>query len=290
MLLTTLTLLSLASSSPTPSVEPEASPPVGAPTVPDPPTKTAPAEGEPAEGEPAEGESAEAEPAEAEPEAPRGPAVDDETAPMQAPVEAAPPIPAPRRRGIGLFIAGGILGAVGLPLKIVATTSDTSTAREYDAGLIDPDDCVESCYAGPLFNVISAPLLITSASLVSGGLSLHGRWAAHRDVARRRPPYLLRTRLMTGLGAGLIVAGVATFIGSRFALQGPHASASASGFVSIRELGWWSAVIGIYGGAGLVGYGTGYRAGRRTAEPKRQAQVAPLVSPQLMGVGVSGRF
>jgi hypothetical protein len=199
----------------------------------------------------------------------------------------APSVPLPRFRGIGLFVSGGLFGAVWLPLKIIATSSDLRLAKEIDRGEYDPSVCVESCYVGFAFNAISAPLLVTSAGLLGGGMNIYGRWLAHRDVQRGLPHDLRRTRRMTGLGFGLIGGGLAAFVASRFAMRGPS---SDSGYVALRELGWWAAAGGLYAGAGLAGYGRGYGVGRRKAESHVQAHVLPMVSSRFMGVGVSGRF
>jgi hypothetical protein len=278
---------------------------------------TKPADGpvaaEPLSTPPAPGSAVAAAPTEAEPEtpattpattppdsAPQTPA----PAPLAAPTVVAPlapassplgsatapaatlEVPPPRFRGIGLFVAGGVLGAVGLPFKIIATSSDARVAREIDSGTYDPDVCVESCYVGFLFNIVSMPLLVTSAGLLGGGLSMHGRWAAHRDATRGLTG-ARRTRLMTGLGVGAIGAGLAAFLGTRLTLRNTTTDGQ---YIARRELGWWTLTAGLYAGAGLLGYSLGYEAGRRKLPRRVQAQVAPLLSPQLVGLGVTGRF
>lgn len=198
-----------------------------------------------------------------------------------------PEIQPPRLRGIGMFVTGGLIGTVGLPFKIIAATSDMRRAGEIDRGLEDPSVCFEICYVGFAFNIISAPLLVTSAGLIGGGMTMHGRWAAHRDAARGLPHDTRRTRLMIGLGFGAIGAGIGAFVASRFAM----ANAQSEGqWVARRELGWWAALAGLYGGAGVAGYGVGYRAGRRKLDRRLQAGIAPMLSPQLVGLGMAGRF
>jgi hypothetical protein len=199
----------------------------------------------------------------------------------------APELEPPRYRGIGMFVTSGLLGAVGFPFKIIATSSDTREARDIDRGVSDPDVCVESCYVGFLFNVISAPLLVTSAGLLGGGMTMHGRWAAHRDAGRGRLHRARRSHLMIGLGLGAIGAGVGAFIGSRFALRNADFE---SQYVARRELGWWVGLTGVYAGAGLTGYGVGYEGARNKLPVRVQARVSPMLSPQVVGLGVSGRF
>jgi hypothetical protein len=302
-MLACLIQLSLAlapAAAPTPAPAPsEITEPANGPVVPESPSTppaprsdaaTAPTEAEPAEPEATPSGSAPQTPAPA-PLAP-APTVVAPLAPASSPLgsAASPPaaleVPPPRFRGIGLFVAGGVLGAVGLPFKIIATSSDSRVAREIDSGTYDPDVCVESCYVGFLFNIVSMPLLVTSAGLLGGGLSMHGRWAAHRD-ATRGLTRARRTRLMTGLGVGAIGAGLATFLGTRLTLR----STTTDGqYIARRELGWWTLTAGLYAGAGLIGFGQGYEAGRRKLPRRVQAQVAPLLSPQLVGLGVAGRF
>lgn len=313
MMIALATLLSIATAAPAPApaAPAPAAPAPATPAAPAPETSAGPTPGDAAapavpeapaaapEGEVApEGEAAEGEAAEGE-AAPEGDAMTYDAAPVSdaeiAPMSSKPErseraVELPRRRGIGLMIAGGVLGLAGFPLKIVASSSDRRVAREIDSGVASTDDCVESCYVGPLFNVIAAPLLVTSAGLVGGGLGVHGRWLAHRDVARGRPDPLVRTRALTGVGLGLVGAGVVTFVASRIVLRGPQASASATGYVSIRELGWWGGILGVYVGSGLAGHAMGYRSGRRAADPRLRAQLAPMLSLDRVGVSISGRF
>lgn len=208
-------------------------------------------------------------------------------APGASQPSASPEIQRPRFRGIGMFVTGGLIGTVALPFKIIATTSDMRRAGEIDRGLEDPSVCFEICYVGFAFNIISTPLLVTSAGLIGGGMTMHGRWAAHRDAARGLPYDARRTRRMIGLGFGAIGAGIGAFVASRFAM----ANAQSEGqWVARRELGWWAALAGLYGGAGVAGYGVGYRAGRRKLDRRLQASIAPMLSPQVVGLGMAGRF
>lgn len=198
-----------------------------------------------------------------------------------------PELPRPRFRGIGFFVTGGLFAAVGMPFKIIATSSDTREARDIDRGVSDPSVCIEFCYVGTLFNVISAPLLVTSAGLFGGGMTMHGHWAAHRDASRGGLRSARRSHLMMGLGFGAIGAGIGAFIASRYAMR---TAESEGQYVARRELGWWTLTTALYAGSGLAGYGVGYEAGRRKLAHRVQAQLAPMLSPQLVGLGVAGRF
>lgn len=209
---------------------------------------------------------------------------------MEAPPTDTPPaspaIELPGRRGVAAFVFGGALGVGGLALKIAAAENDVNFARTVDAG-VEPM-CIEFCSGGPVLNIIATPLLMSSVILVGSGMNLHGRWAAHRDVAKGRPPHSRRTTaLMIGLGFGAVGAGVASWIASRVAMG---ATTTEMQRVAVRELGWWTAIAGVYAGAGTASYGLGYRAGQRKLERRRQVGVAPLLAPQTVGLGMAGRF
>lgn len=203
--------------------------------------------------------------------------------------EPPPPLdlPMPRHRGTGLFVSGGILGTAWVSLKAASTVLDLRDAASFDRGESDPSICVESCYIGWDFNALSSPVFLTSVALVGGGMHVYGRWTAHRDVRRRVPHDLRRTRLRTRLGWGLIGGGLGAFVVARIALLGPK---SETGVVAIRELGWWLAAGGLYSGAALAGYGHGHRVGRRKAEAHVRAQVMPVLSSHSVGLAASGRF
>jgi hypothetical protein len=269
--------------SPGPSVAPETTPPAEAVTVPQPAEVPMPA-------------------ALAEPAAPIVAPV--APAPVVAPVEPVEPSPAfeapaavfgvptpeielPRFRGIGMLVSGGLVGLVAIPLKITATAADVGQAASIDRGESDPDPCIEICYAGSIINVLSLPLHMTSAGLLGGGTTMYGRWAAHRDAARGRAFATRRARIMMGVGFGALGAGLTAFVASRLTL---HDTATESQSVARRELGWWGALAGLYVGSSLAGYGVGYLGGQRHVERRLQASVTPMLSPQLVGLGVSGRF
>lgn len=196
-----------------------------------------------------------------------------------------PLVELPRQRGIGLFVSGGVLGVVGISFKIAGARANLSLARASDRTGTEIV-CFEPC-GGFLSNIIATPFLITSAPLLGGGAHMLGRWVSYRDAAMRRPIDRRKTALMIGMGFGAIGVGVASWITGRLTFR---KAATNTGEVAIYELGWWTAIASVYGGAGLVGYGSGYRRARRELWLELCDRVAPLLSSELVGVSLSGRF
>lgn len=203
--------------------------------------------------------------------------------------EGAEAIELPRWRGTGLFVASGILGLAGLSTKLGGTVVGVREAREIDRTGVLPF-CIDFCGGGGIIaNMAATPLIMTSEALLSGGLSRYGRWAAHRDVANGIPHDRRKTGLMIGLGLGAIGIGFASWLATRFTFQDAD---TYVGKVAVRELGWWTSIAAVYGGMGVLGYGAGYGNARwQLSLPSRfRAHVAPVLTRQLAGVGVSGRF
>jgi hypothetical protein len=220
------------------------------------------------------------------------------TSPARATTSAVAKTPEPYPRiAIGLFVSGGLIGATGLTFKVIGTSLAVSAAKEADrdaTATARESDLPEDGdpFFGPsmdLLAIIVAAPLVTSSALLGSGMHVHGRWAAHRDHVERRPHVRRKANLMLGLGWSAIGLGIVSFATTRVTFPPP--SATTHGRVTaIRELGWWTAIAGVFGGAGMAGYGVGYSIARDELDRRIQARIAPMLSRQLVGVGVSGRF
>jgi hypothetical protein len=168
-----------------------------------------------------------AEPAEV-PAAPEGPQPEPATtaAPARRPGGDAPP--EPRFRGTGLAITAGVFGALGLGANIgrIAAGSRLCRGLGYDESL----GAVvggEECLAGSTTLAILGPVALASNMLAfgfsAGAGAQHGRWAAHRTAfagAREQ-----RSGVQIGVGAGVMAAGIITYLAVRIA---SYASAATS--------------------------------------------------------------
>ncbi len=196
-----------------------------------------------------------------------------------------PPDRVLRRRAIGLGVAAGVFGVAWMAMKGTSTSSDISLGREIESGRFDPDECVESCSIGPLFNGIGAVLLVGSAAFLGSSLHAHGRRLGRQDRGLGRS---VRTgRIVAGVGGGLIASGLAlltvglvTGSGSGYALKS----------VGVREMGWWSVTVLGLSGAALAGFGHGIVRGKRERGSAARVTFMPTLSRTGFGVALLGRF
>ena len=206
-----------------------------------------------------------------------------------APTTFPPPVDArgssapPNRRGIGMMVGAGVLGVGWIGMTAVPTATDPSTARRADRE--GPLLCIESCYAGPRFHGIGAPILVGSMALLGSGMHRLGRYHRVRDAnAGATGGSRRKSRVVLGTGVALLGGGAVTLVVSQ--LLGHVAPLpSELARVSVREAGWWTA-----GTLGLAGAAlTGYAHGRIRAERGR-VEVAPSVGRDSAGVSLRGTF
>lgn len=189
------------------------------------------------------------------------------------------------RRAIGLGVAGAVFGAAWISVKGLATGSDLNTARQFATGESDPHKCIESCYIGPMFNSIASVLLIGAAGLLGGSVHAYGRLRGRQG---RGPGGSARTgRILVGVGAGLIVGGLATLTGSLIAARSVH---SAHAWVTTRELGWWSVTALGLSGAALTGLGHGVVRGHNERRGSVDLSLVPAFGQTGPGLALVGRF
>lgn len=192
---------------------------------------------------------------------------------------------APRRLapGSGLLISAGILGAGGLTLKILGTVFDAQELYRIQTGQRDPNECIESCFSGWVYNSMGAAMLVPSMALAGGGMHKRMRAEGEDDLTRGRSR-LRRAYVFTGVGYGLLLTGTATFT----ALQVSKWFAPAEAWVGMTEAAWWLGLAQGYAGATLAGWGDGYRRGFH--HPRVTYAVTPVASSRWTGIAISGRF
>ena len=193
----------------------------------------------------------------------------------------APQPPEVARDGRGMVIAGGIVGGVGLLMRISFARLAGREFTEFGSPLD----------LGPLGIVVGPPMhhtmLATGLGLVGGGMWRRGRWAADQSMFRGRER---RARPMPGLGWGLFGAGAALWGITRVAWAA----------CDDAECGAATKAGGLYGGLVLASVGlpvgawaTGYRRyTERHGAPDRALSVAPTAVgiSRAPGLSVAGRF
>ncbi|MEM7157939.1 MAG: hypothetical protein AAF799_34175 [Myxococcota bacterium] len=201
---------------------------------------------------------------------------------MEATPERVAPEP-PRYRGTGLFIASGILGAVGLGARIESTAMEIYWLNEPSC----TEDCIEE-WSGPFMpHPIAGPFTVTSIGLLGGGMAMAGRWRAHADLFHNTPVEPSRKMpLAETLGWGLFGGGVALWIGTRFLERACDTDACR---LAVLEPTHYVSTGVLIAGTVLGSYATGYR---RYFNRHRglELQFTPSASRQRVGLTVSGRF
>lgn len=256
--------------------------------------------------------------AEVEPTA--APAVPEASAPLQGPMPPpeipAPPEPEPEPLArpstpvdaasmaeppdplvLRMVVTSGVLGGLGLACKIIGTSWAVRSARANDGNAQTTVPSAESdspvggdpVFIPPMLDRlpdIAAITLLTSSVVVLGtGMVVHGRGTARRDVANGRPYDRRKIGSMLGLGWGAVGLGAASLVTALTLEHDTHPRAIAA-----REIGTWTAIAAVFSGVGLASYGSGYRIARSELDRGPRARMAPMLSRQLVGVGISGGF
>lgn len=260
--------------------------------------------------------------------APEGPAAApavDAGAPAPATTPARPP--EPRWRGTGLIVTAGIFGGIGLAANIgrVAAASRFCKDLAFDSveqTVTGVDQCI---FGGAALTVLAPVALLsnlTAFGLAAGAGSTRGRWAAHRTAfagARQQ-----HGGLQIGLGAGLMTAGIITYLGVRLAswadilgldscneqypildMTGEELPAAEqvqanvpvfrrcmgrrmSGYLAGIGIGQTMSVVGV----GLLTHGVAYRRNLKLMRyiVDNELRLQPQLGFGYAGLGLSGRF
>lgn len=251
------------------------------------------------------------------------PAVDTSTAP--APSSARPP--EPKWRGTGLIIASGIFGGIGLGANIgrVAAASQLCKDLRYDPETQSAAGITECAFGGAALGILAPIALFSNTAafgLAAGAGAQRGRWAAHRTAfAGDRQQ---NSGLQIGLGAGLLTAGLVTYLGVRIAsfadvlgfdscneryplvdmtdetMTSPEAiQANVPGFRQCmgRRMSGYLTGIGVgqamsVVGVGLLTHGVTYRRNLKLMRfiTHNQIRMQPTLSFNYAGLTLSGRF
>lgn len=151
--------------------------------------------------------------------APEGPAAGPTVADAAgAPASARPP--EPRWRGTGLLVTAGVLGGIGFGANLgrVVAASRLCKDLRYDDASREVVGLNECASGGAALGLLAPVALLSNAAafgFAAGGGASRGRWAAHRTAfAGDRQQ---NGALQIGVGAGLMTAGLVTYLGVRVA-------------------------------------------------------------------------
>ncbi|MCY1069348.1 hypothetical protein OV090_31695 [Nannocystis sp. RBIL2] len=152
-----------------------------------------------------------------QPEGPT-PAPAADTSSVPAPSSARPP--EPRWRGTGLLATAGVLGGIGFGANLgrVIAASRLCQNLSYDnetQSVAGYDQCV---FGGAALGILAPIGLLSNTAafaFAAGGGSMRGRWAAHRTAFGGERQQ--NAALQIGLGAGIMTAGIVTYLGVRIA-------------------------------------------------------------------------
>ncbi|MCY1058178.1 hypothetical protein [Nannocystis sp. SCPEA4] len=153
--------------------------------------------------------------------APEGPApapATDSAASLTVPAPASARPPEPRWRGTGLLATAGVFGGIGLGANLgrVIVASRLCRGATYDPESQDYSAINDCAFGGAALGILAPIGLLSNTAafaFAAGGSSMRGRWDAHRTAfAGERQQ---RAGLQIGLGAGLLTAGIITYLGVR---------------------------------------------------------------------------
>ena len=215
------------------------------------------------------------------------------------------------RTGEGMLIAGSTAVGLGLVGQMVGYAMLHDACKDLEQEVIADRDfnyavtCGQGVAGGAALLFFSGIAQLGGAPWIIAGLSERGRHRAFEDAFElhgRKPVTKRRARILTGVGGGLLGAGLALWVVSPLsAIQGCKASPSLTCSVDATTWGWNAGLGLITAGASMVTYGVAYRRGYGTFRAIRNAEAAPMVltSPtgsggQVQvgggGVSLSGRF
>lgn len=219
------------------------------------------------------------------------------------PVEPAPSAPArrePRWRGVGLSVAAGVTGAVGLAVNSARIGVVQRACSGLGAGPgPDREQAITACiHDSQEYFALSALAPLASASavgLAAGAGVISGRYRAAHDHRRRGTASAF-------VGAGLFgVSAVAFAIAQTgmwrdlYGARSCLAEASlSSDCVRARWSGWLGAVsvsqAGAVVGAGLFAFGVSRRIYHARQRRQTDLSLQPALSLTFAGIRLSGRF
>ncbi|MDC0718967.1 hypothetical protein [Nannocystis bainbridge] len=262
----------------------------------------------------------------AQPEAPapEGPAP---AASVDAPAPASARPPEPRWRGTGLLATAGVLGGIGFGANLGRVVAASRLCRDlsYDNEAMSVagfDQCINGSAALGILAPIGLLSNTAAFAFAAGGGSMRGRWDAHRTAFSGERKQ--NAALQIGLGAGIMTAGIVTYLGVRIAsfadvlgfatcnerspildmtggdLGGPEVvEGNVPGFRQCmgRRMSGYLAGIGIGQAMGVVGVGLlthGVAYGRNLKLMRyithNQVRLQPTLSFNYAGLTLSGRF
>ena len=181
----------------------------------------------------------------------------------------------PTNRGGGLLITAGVLGGVGLALKLAATGLAIRNSGQGSCDLIC--DGTATLIIG---EAVYSPLLGVSLGFLGAGMGLRGRWRAYTKGNDGTPPL---ARLHPAVGWSLLGAGVALWgVSRRAGLECRNDRC----FVVAWETTYYPSTALVASGMVLGAFATAYN--RHTRHINTQITAAPMLGKRLTGLSLSG--
>jgi hypothetical protein len=184
-----------------------------------------------------------------------------------------------KRRERALFIAGGVVGGLGVIGHI---------ASSVIVGLSFTSSCQEECYeeVALIYDLAATVPMATGGALMGAGFGLRGRRQAFQDATGA--PGAGRGMKRRGvLGWTLFGVGLGAYVATRSA-----AIACSDGcFVGVWEGGFWASAGLMTAGMILGPYSRGYRVSMRKLKTVPGVSVVPIADGRgVRGFALAGRF
>ncbi|WAS89880.1 hypothetical protein [Nannocystis punicea] len=244
---------------------------------------------------------------------------------IPAPTSARPP--EPRWRGTGLLATAGVLGGIGFGANLGRVIAASRLCRDlsYDNETGSAAGFEDCAYGSAALGILAPIGLLSNTAafaFAAGGGSMRGRWDAHRTAFSGERKQ--NAGLQIGLGAGLMTAGIVTYLGVRIAsfadvlgfatcnerspilamngsdLGGPEVvegnvpefrqcmGRRMSGYLAGIGIGQAMSVVGV----GLLTHGAAYNRNLKLMRyiTHNQLRLQPTLSFNYAGLTLSGRF
>ncbi|MBL4688521.1 MAG: hypothetical protein JKY37_28285 [Nannocystaceae bacterium] len=181
----------------------------------------------------------------------------------------------PTNRGKGFLVAAGIVGGIGLSLKLAHTGVIVKRNRE--------SGCTDRCLDRPgLVGLGYNSVFAISLGFLGAGMGLRGRWLAYAEAYDRPGPVSSLAGVHPVAGWSLVGTGVALWVATRISAR----ACERRCFIAVSEIGYYPSTALVAAGIAMGAFATSHKMHKHYI--KTQLSAAPFVGKGLSGLSLSG--